>query len=128
MTQPILLAFDENAADLAHIKRELEDRYGRHYEVVSVGSPDEARAQLKDFAASGVEVALVLAGQCRAGEPSCRLLEAVHDLHPYAKRAVLIAWTDWGDPRTGRSIFDGIADGRFDHYVIRPSLSPDHRP
>ena len=127
MTQPILLALDENAADLAHIKRELEDRYGRHYEVVSVGSSDEARAQLKDFAASGVEVALVLARLCRAGEPSCRLLETVHDFHPYAKRAVLIAWTDWGDPRIGRSIFDGIAGGRFDHYVIRPSLSPDEQ-
>lgn len=127
MTQPILLALDENAADLAHLKRELEDRYGRHYDVVSVGSPDEAHAQLKHFATSGVEVALVLAGQWRAGEPNRRLLEAVHDLHPYAKRAVLIAWTDWGDPKTGRAIFDGIADGRFDHYVMRPALSPDEQ-
>ena len=127
MIQPILLALDGNVADLAHIKRELEERYGRHYEVVCVGSPDEACTQLKHFATSGVEVALVLAGQWHAGEPSCRLLEAVHDLHPYAKRAVLIAWTDWGDPGTGRAIFDGIANGRFDHYVIRPSLSPDEQ-
>jgi len=127
MTQPILLALDENAADLAHIKRELEDRYGRHYEVVSVGSPDEARARLEHSATSGVEVALVLAGQWRAGESGCRLLAAVHDLHPHAKRGVLVAWTDWGDPRTGRAIFDGIADGRFDHYVIRPSRSPDEQ-
>jgi len=127
MTQPVLLALDENAADLAHIRHELEDRYGRRYEVVSAGSPDEASAQLKHFATAGVEVALVLAGQWRIGESSCRLLEAVHGLHPYARRAVLIAWTDWGDPGTGRAIFDGIADGRFDHYVIRPSLSPDEQ-
>jgi len=127
MTHPILLTFDENAADLAHIKRELEDRYGRHYEVVSVGSPDEAHAQLKGFSTSGVEVALVLSGQWGVGEPGCRLLEAVHDLHPYAKRAVLIAFNDWGDSKIGRSIFDGIADGRFDHYIIRPSLSPDEQ-
>jgi thioredoxin reductase (NADPH) len=127
MTRPILLALDENAADLANIRRELEERYGRHYEVVSVGSPDEARAQLEPSAASGVEVALVLAAQWRAGEPGGRMLEAVRDLHPYAKRAVLIPWTEWGDPGTGRAIFDGIADGRFDHYVIRPSQSPDEQ-
>jgi thioredoxin reductase (NADPH) len=127
MTQPILLAVDENAADLAHITRELEDRYGRQYEVVSMGSPDGALAQLEHFATSDVEVALVLAGQWRTGEPGRRLLEGVHDLHPYAKRAVLVEWTDWGDPRTGQAIFDGIADGRFDHYVIRPSVSPDEQ-
>ena len=127
MTHPILLALDENAADLAQLKRELEDRYGRQYGVVTVGSPDEAHAQLKRFATAGVELALVLAGQWRTGEASCGLLEAVHDLHPYAKRAVLIGWTDWGDPRTGRAIFDGIADGRFDHYVMRPSASPDEQ-
>jgi thioredoxin reductase (NADPH) len=127
MTQPILLAVDENVADLAHVARELEDRYGRHYKVVSVESPDEAFAQLEHFATAGEEVALVLAGHWRAGEPASRWLEAVHDLHPYAKRAVLIAWADWGDPTTGRAIFDGIADGRFDHYVIRPSASPDEQ-
>jgi thioredoxin reductase (NADPH) len=127
MTQPILLAFDENAADLAHLHRELESRYGRHYGVVCVGSPDGALDQLEHFAASGVEVALVLAGQWRAGEPGSRLLQAVHDLYQYAKRAVLIAWTEWGDPRTGRAIFEGIADGRFDHYVMRPSTSPDEQ-
>ena len=127
MSHPILLAVDERAADLAHIKRALEDRYGRHYEVVCVGTADEALAQLEQFATSGVEVALVLAGQWRPGEPGCRLLEAVHHIHPYAKRAVLIAWTNSGDQATGRAIFDGIADGRFEHYVVRPSQSPDEQ-
>ena len=127
MTRPVILVLDENAADLAHVGGELEDRYGRHYEVVSVGLADEARAQLERSAASGVEVALVLAGQWRTGEPGSRALGAVHHLHPHAERGVLIGWTEWGDPATGRAIFDGIADGRFDHYVIRPSLSPDEQ-
>jgi thioredoxin reductase (NADPH) len=125
MTQPILLAVDEKAADLDRITRELEDRYGRHYKVVSLGSPDDACAQLEHFATTGAEVALVLAGQWRAGEPASRWMEAVHDLHPHARRTALIAWTEWGDPETGRAIFDGIADGRFDHFVVRPSRSPD---
>jgi thioredoxin reductase (NADPH) len=127
VTQPILLAVDENAADLAHIQRELGDRYGRHYEVACMGTADEALVQLEHSAAAGVEVALVLAGQWREGEPGRRLLKAVHELHPHARRAVLITWTDFGDPGTGRAVFDGVADGRFDHYVIHPSQPPDEQ-
>lgn len=125
MTQPILFAFDENATDLAHIAHELEDRYGRHYEVVCTGSPDDARTRLEQLADAGVAVALVLAGQWQGGEPGQRVLETAHDLHPQAKRAVLIAWADWGNPRTGRAIFGGVTEGRFDYYVVRPSSPPD---
>ena len=126
--QPVLiLILDHNPVHLDSIKRELEGRYGRRYEIAGAGSSDAARAQLEQLATSGVEVALVLAGQWRPGEQSCRLLASVHDLHPYAKRAALISWSDWGDPSTGRAIFDGIADGRFDHYVIRPSQPTDEQ-
>lgn len=127
VTRPVLLTVDDNAGELAVVERELQDRYGRHYEVVCVGTPDQARARLEDFATSGVEVALILAGQWRAGEPGDQVLAAVHKLHPQARRAVLIAWADWGEPKTGRAIFDGISEGRFDHYVLRPSVSPDEQ-
>jgi thioredoxin reductase (NADPH) len=32
---------------------------------------------------------------------------------------------DWGDPATGEAIFDSIASGRVDHYLLRPSPPPD---
>jgi thioredoxin reductase (NADPH) len=125
MAQPVLLAIDDDPDALGDVERELQDRYARHYRVVCLRSPTDARSQLEEFAASGVEVALVLAGQWLQGMTGSEILNEVRHLHPHAKRTLLIAWGDWGQKATGDAIFEGIADGRFDHYVLRPSQSPD---
>ncbi len=125
MPDPVLVAVHEDADALRDIERELGDRYARHYRVVCTRSSDEARAHLEDLAAAGDEVALVLAGQWLSGTTGSELLDEARHLHPHAKRGLLIEWGDWGDPATGEAIFDSIGHGRIDHYVVRPSASPD---
>ncbi|MCC7076823.1 MAG: FAD-dependent oxidoreductase [Acidimicrobiia bacterium] len=125
MGDPVLLVIEGDADALAEVGRELEDRYGRHYNVISSPSPADARSRLEECAASGCEVALVLAGAESPDESGNEVLEAVRDLHPHAKRALLVGWEGWGDKTTGRAIFTGISDGQFDHYVLRPVHSPD---
>jgi thioredoxin reductase (NADPH) len=122
---PVLLAVDEDAGALHDVERELLDRYGRHYRVICMRSPHEARARLEDLAAAGKEVALVLAGQWLSGMTGSELLDEARHLHPHAKRGLVIAWGGWGDQATGEAIFDSIAHGRIDHYLLRPSASPD---
>jgi thioredoxin reductase (NADPH) len=125
MSQPVLLAIDNDEKLLGDIERELRDRYARHYQVVCVRSPAEARVHLADFAASGVEVALVLAGRSTAEVPASALLAEVRQFHPRAKRVLVVAFGDWGQKGVGDEIFEGVADGRFDHYVLRPADPPD---
>jgi thioredoxin reductase (NADPH) len=125
MLNPVLVAVEDDADALREIERELRDRYARHYGVVCMRSPHEARARLEDLAAAGDEVALVLAGQQLSGTTGSELLDETRHLHPHAKRGLLISWGDWGDRATGDAIFDSIAHGRIDHYVVRPSASPD---
>jgi thioredoxin reductase (NADPH) len=125
MPGPVLIAVDEDSDALRDVERELRDRYSRHYRVICMRSSREARACLEDLAAANEQVALVLAGQWLAGMTGSELLEQARDLHPHAKRGLLIAWGGWGDPATGEAIFDSIAQGRIDHYVLRPSASPD---
>jgi thioredoxin reductase (NADPH) len=125
MTGPVLVAVEEDAVALREVERELRDRYARHYRVVCMRSSREARACLEDLAARGEEVALVLAGQWLLGMTGSELLEDARHLHPHAKRGLLIAWGSWGDRATGEAIFDSIAHGSVDHYVLRPSGSPD---
>jgi thioredoxin reductase (NADPH) len=115
MGQPVLLAIDDDVNLLGDIERELRDRYARHYQVVCVQSPAEARAHLADFATSGVEVALVLAARSTTGVPNGELLAEVRKVHPRAKRALVVAFGDWGQKAVGDEIFEGVADGRFDH-------------
>jgi thioredoxin reductase (NADPH) len=125
MSGPLLVAVDQDARALQDVERELRDRYARHYRVMCMRSSHEARACLEDLAAAGEEVALVLAGQWLSGMTGSELLDEARHLHPHAKRGLLIAWGGWGDRATGEAIFDSIAHGRIDHYVLRPSASPD---
>jgi thioredoxin reductase (NADPH) len=125
MPGPVLLAVDEDPTALRDVERELRDRYSRHYRVICTRSPQEARARLEDLAAAGDDVALVLAGQWLSGMTGSELLDEARHLHPHAKRGLLIAWGGWGDQATGEAIFDSIAHGRIDHYLLRPSDSPD---
>ena len=125
MPAPVLVAVDEDAGALGDVERELRDRYERHYRIVCTRSSHEARALLEQLAAEDEEVALVLAGPRLDGRSGSELLDEVRHLHPHARRALLIAWGDWGDRATGEAIFDAVAHGRIDHYVIRPSATPD---
>jgi thioredoxin reductase (NADPH) len=116
---------DEDSRALSDVERELRDRYARHYSVIATPSPDEALARLKDLAAAGEPVALVLAGQWLSGMTGSELLDEARHLHPHAKRGLLIPWGGWGDRPTGEAIFDSIAHGRIDHYVLRPEEPPN---
>ena len=49
MSDPVLVAVDEDAVDLADVERELRDRYGRHYRVECFGSSREALDRLKQI-------------------------------------------------------------------------------
>ncbi|HEY2788500.1 MAG TPA: FAD-dependent oxidoreductase, partial [Gaiellales bacterium] len=121
----MLLAVDEDANGLRAVERELSDRYGRHYRVICMSSTAEARDRLEELAAAGEEVALVLAGQCFTGMTGSELLDQARHLHPHARRGLLIEWGHWGNRVTGEEIFDSIAHGRIDHFVVRPAASPD---
>ena len=125
MSMPVVLAIDNTPEGLASLERELQDRYARHYQLVYLRRADEAREELERLAAAGEEVALVLAAQWLEGTTGSKLLDEVRHLHPHARRGLLIDFAEWGEKAMGDAIFEGIADGRFDHYVMRPSLSPD---
>src|SRR3954447_24021463 len=96
MPGPVLVAVEDDAGALRDIDRELHARYVPDYRVVCMQSPGEARARLEELAASGDEVALILAGQWLSGMTGSELLNEARHLHPQAKRGLLIDWGDWG--------------------------------
>jgi thioredoxin reductase (NADPH) len=124
--KPVLFAVDEADAR-CDLERELIDRYERHYDVVCMHAWDDARPTLEELAAAGVDVALIIVDRSIPGAASGDLLTESHRLHPHARRALLIEWVDWNTKPAGSAIFEGIAQGHFDHYLIRPSGSPDEQ-
>jgi thioredoxin reductase (NADPH) len=122
---PVLVAVDDDAESLRAVETQLRERYAHDYDVVCESSAGSALAMLESLAADATEVALVLAGQWLAGMTGGELLDRVHRLHPHAKRGLLIEWGGWGDRATGDAIFDAMAHGHIDYYVLRPSGAPD---
>jgi thioredoxin reductase (NADPH) len=125
MTGPVLLAVDDNPDSLRTVESELRERYSRDYTVFAEATADAALEKLEQLAAEGSDVALVLAGHRLAGTTGGELLGRVHQIHPHAKRGLLIDWGGWGDRATGEAIHDDMAHGRIDYYVLRPSGTPD---
>ena len=127
MALPVLLSVDDDGDALAHVEAQLLQRYGMEYRVESLGDAEEALRRLTDLARAGEEVALVLVGlQISDAGTGGELLERARELHPDAKRALLVPPdVAWAEPPTAQAILDAMAVGRIDYYVGRPAASRD---
>jgi thioredoxin reductase (NADPH) len=125
MAHPVLLAVDDDPAHLGAVEDELRERYSRDYTVMCDSSCAAAVRTLERLREDGERVALVLSGQWLSGMTGSELLARVHELHPHAKRGLLIEWGGWGDKATGEAIHEAMAHGRIDYYVLRPAGKPD---
>jgi thioredoxin reductase (NADPH) len=125
MERPVLLAVDEDQDVLEAVETQLIQRYAHDYRVEGLTDPDQAVRMLEELDRAGDEVALVLAGKSLWDASSGELLEQVRQLHPHAKRALVVPRGAWTDPPSAEAILDSMALGRIDYYVPRPAAWPD---
>jgi thioredoxin reductase (NADPH) len=123
-SRPVLLAVDDDVADLREISRELHKRYGEDYRVVCERAPEAALERLQDLEEAGEEVALVLADQWMAGMNGPDFLTRAGEISSTAKRALLV---DWGDRAAVRPLHQAMSLGRIDYYVTKPYGDHDER-
>jgi thioredoxin reductase (NADPH) len=91
------------------VERELRDRYGSSYCVRGTRSSDEALEILARLSNESQEVALVLAAQRLSATTGGELLARVRELHPHAKRGLLVPPGAWADQPTAEAIRDSMA-------------------
>jgi thioredoxin reductase (NADPH) len=118
--RPVILVLDDDPDAVALMGGELSERYGRDYEIVAVRAASIAVERLEAIRESGGRVALVLADQWLTDGTGCELLTRTRELHPHAKRALLIAWGEWAIDATNRPLRRGIGLGDIDYYVLKP--------
>ncbi|HEY4094808.1 MAG TPA: FAD-dependent oxidoreductase [Baekduia sp.] len=121
MSLPVLLVVDDDQDALADVTAQLGRRYGQDYRVASASGPAQALDALAELADAGDELALVLASHTTGGG----VLERAHQLHPHARRGLMVAPGALADPPTAETIVDAIAIGRIDYYVPIPADPPD---
>lgn len=121
---PVLLAVDEQAG-LEAVGAQLVRRYGHEYRVECLGDSDTAVQLLTALARASEAVALLLVGDRISEATGDALLERARQLHPDARRALLVPSGAWTDAPTAEAILEGMSLGRIDYYVSRPAASQD---
>jgi thioredoxin reductase (NADPH) len=119
MSDPILFLVDDRPKVVGALAGDLERRFGRDHRVLTETSPGAALAALEALAARDEEVAVVVAGQRMAELSGVVLLCRAHELHPSAKRVLLVGRRDWSpdNPAVRAMIL-----GQIDTYLFEPWL------
>lgn len=125
MSLPVVLAVEEGPDALGIVQTQLNQRYSHDYRVICLGDPGAALKRLTELAHAGEEVALVLAGMPQPATARHGLLEQVRELHPRARRALLVPLDIWTDKPSADVVRTSIAFGGADYYLVRPASSPD---
>lgn len=123
--RPAIFAVVEEKADLPRVEEELRRRYTADYDIRCTSSAAKAETELYEMRASGVPVVLVLADRWRPGPDERSFLELASDLHPLAKRVLLIDWGAWREPSTSAAVLEAMETARIDYYAVKPRSSPD---
>ena len=124
-TKPVILAVDDQKAELASVEEELTSRYGQHYEIHCLNSPEQALRILGELVKAGRGIALVLADQSMKSPTGVELLSEAKALDPGIKRGLLVPWGAWGEADASASIVEAMTLGLIDYYVLKPWQSPD---
>jgi len=123
--RPVLLVVSRSAKVRDLLREELLHRYDRDYDVVTAGSPDEARERLAgDGQAAGGQapVALLLAGLGGEDPDGLDVIARLADVSGSALRVHAIRWGDWS---TAEPIFEAVTLGRIDRWIYWPESRPD---
>ena len=98
---------------------ELDDRYGRAYQIRTARAATTALDQLTALREAGERVALVLSDQWLPDGTGCELLAQARELFPHSRRLLLISWGEWAMDATAHPLRRGIGLGQIDYYVAQ---------
>ena len=121
MSKPTILTVDDDPLVAAAITRDLANRYGEQYRVISATSGKEALAVLVRIALRSEPVALIAADQRMPGMTGIELLDQSRTAAPTAKLLLLTAYAD-----TGVAI-KAINDIGLDYYLLKPWDPPEEK-
>ena len=122
MVLPVMLLADGSQAG-GRVEAELRKRYEADYRVIATASAREALELLGELRDSGSQVCLVLADQWLPGATGTELLAQVRQLHPAARRALLISW----GPTSTEAVVRATVLGDLDTYLVKPGAARDER-
>jgi thioredoxin reductase (NADPH) len=116
MSRPVLFVIDDDAGVLHALRDDLGRRFGKDFRVVGESSAAAGLAALRGLADAGEPVALLIVDHDLSGMPGVDFLARAHDLHPLAKRVLLVE----RDYSARSPIVQAMTLGQADYHITKP--------
>src|SRR5687768_6731787 len=94
MTEPVILAVDDDAQVLSALRRDLRSRYRSDYRVLAAGSGESALEVIRDLKKRGDALAVVVTDQRMPSMLGVDVLAKATEIYPIARRILLTAYSD----------------------------------
>ncbi len=118
MSMPILFLVSDKRSELEALAGDLRRRFGADYRILDERSPAAALVTLARLAATSDQVALVVAEQRMAEMTGVDLLTRAHELHPAARRVLLVERNYASADPVARA----MTLGQIDYHLLKPWL------
>ncbi len=118
MTQPVLFLVDDEPGVVRALHDDLSRRFGQDFRVLGTASASAGLATLHGLAIRREPVALLIAGHVMTEMPGVEFLARAHELHPLAKRVLLVD----RDYSARSPIAQAMVLGQADYHITKPWL------
>jgi thioredoxin reductase (NADPH) len=119
MTNPVILAVDDDPQVLAAVRRDLRSRYRQEYSILGAASGEEALDTVRELKARGDALAMVISDQRMPSMLGVELLSRTREIYPMARRLLLTAYADMD------AAVKGINEAHLDYYLGKPWDPPE---
>ena len=117
MGLPIIIAVEDEGDVRADLQRDLARRYSADYQVLTTDSPERGLELLTRAQREKTEVAIVIASLRLTAMGGVDVLVRAHELHPMARRALLIRVSDGESVAVMEQAF---TLNQVDSYITKP--------
>ena len=122
MARPVLFALDDDAGVVRALHGDLSRRFSQDFRVLGESSAAAGLATLRQLARHGEPVALLIVDHHMTEMPGLEFLARAHELHPSAKRVLLVE----RDYSARSPVVQAMTLGQADYYLSKPwMLEPD---
>jgi thioredoxin reductase (NADPH) len=118
MAQPVLFVLDDDAGVVRALRDDLSRRFGEDFRVIGESSPAAGLATLRGLARGGDPVALLIVDHSMSEMPGVEFLARAHEMHPQAKRVLLVE----RDYSARSPVVQAMTLGQADYHLTKPWL------
>jgi thioredoxin reductase (NADPH) len=116
MSQPVLFVIDDDAGTARALRDDLARRFGEDFRVIGETSAAAGLSVLRGLAELHEPVALLIVDDNLSAMPGVDFLARAHELHPLAKRVLLVE----RDYSARSPIVQAMTLGQADYHITKP--------